>query len=105
MTPSPNTYKLASCMNPLKTTEFKKQSPRNAFSSNFNPGDRKLSMHSQIPSANHYTYLNKTVGSESVKFTLKPKLYCANRENTPGPGTYETIGIDTKGQYILSNIP
>ncbi len=58
MTPSPQSYNLASCMDPTKTTEFKKQSSRNAFSSNFNPGDRKLSMHSQMPSASQYTYLN-----------------------------------------------
>ena len=62
-------------------------------------------MHSKMPSASQYTYFNKAVGSESVKFTLKPKLTSVNKDNLPGPGAYEHLGIDTKGQYILSNIP
>ena len=53
-----------------------------------------------------------TIGTDALKYTLKARIpdrkelkESASKETTPGPGSYQPIGIDSVGKYILSTIP
>jgi len=81
-TPPPTSYTIKTCFDgespTIKknhvTTNFKHQSTRNDYGKQFIPG-KGADKHSEgKPGPGTYTYNNFSIGTDALKFTLKPRI-------------------------------
>lgn len=88
------------------------QSAREAYGKVYVPGGKRSPKgYEDEPGPGQYFFDNKTIKGEPPKISIHTRVHDvhdpvtrAKKTNSPGPGTYESIGIDKEGKYFVSNV-
>lgn len=99
-------------MNNTLTSNFNLQSSRDAYGKVYVPGGKRSPKgYENEPGPGHYSFNNRTISGEPPKISIHTRVHNvhdpftqAKKRNSPGPGTYESLGIDKDGKYFVSNI-